>query len=435
MRVSTSTIYEAGVGGMLQLQEQQVRLQQQVSTGRRINAPSDDPIAAAAVLEISQAKAMNEQYGINIDRARAALLLEEQSLGDVTRVLQDIKTLAVNAGNAVLSNTDRLAIVTELQVRYDELLGIANRRDGNGQYLFSGYKGDTPPFSQSAAGAVVYQGDEGQRLLQIGATRRVAINDSGNAVFMAVREGDGRVVAAAAAGNTGSAILGGATVSNEAAWRDPANPREFSIRFHVDSAVTPAQTTYDIVDPVNNVSLLTGAAPAAGPHLRSYREGTAIILRSVTPPDTNPVPFDFGATVTVNGAPASGDSVSVRAAATRDMFGVVADLMSTLRAGQSATAASAAAYSNQLSTVLTGLDNALDQVLLVRAGAGTRLSELDTAQTASEDAVLNHDQNLSRLRDLDYAAALSELAQRQVQLEAAQKSFLQITSLQLFDFI
>lgn len=435
MRVSTSTIYEAGVGGMLQLQEQQVRLQQQVSTGRRINTPSDDPIAAAAVLEISQARAMNEQHGINIDRARASLLLEEQSLGDVTRVLQDIKTLAVNAGNAALSNTDRLAIVTELQVRYDELLGIANRSDGNGQYLFSGYKGDTPPFSQSAAGAVVYQGDEGQRLLQIGATRRVAVNDSGNAVFMAVREGDGRVVAAAASGNTGSAIVGGTTVSNEAAWRDPANPREFSIRFHVDSTVTPAQTSYDIVDPVNNVSLLTGAAPAAGPHLRSYREGAAIVLRSVTPPDTNPLPFDFGATVTVNGTPASGDSVGLRAAATRDMFGIVADLMSTLRAGQSATAASAAAYSNQLSTVLTGLDNALDQVLLVRAGAGTRLAELDTAQTASEDAVLNHDQNLSRLRDLDYAAALSELAQRQVQLEAAQKSFLQITSLQLFDFI
>ena len=224
-------------------------------------------------------------------------------------------------------------------------------------------------------------------------------------------------------------------MGNEAAWNDPANPREFSIRFHVDATVTPAQTTYDIVDTVNNVSLLTGAIPAAGPHLRSYSESAPIALRTVAPPDTNPVPFDFGATVAVSGAPADGDLIGVRAAATRDMFGMISDLISSLRQGQSATAASAAAYRNRLDTALTGIDNALDQVLLVRAGAGTRLAELDTAQTAAEDAVLNHQQNLSRLQDLDYAAALSELAQRQAQLEAVQKSFLQITRLRLFDFI
>ena len=435
MRVSTSSLYETGVGGMLRLQDQQLRLQQQVSTGRRINSPADDPIAAAAVLEIGQAQSMQEQFGRNIESARSALLQEEQALGDATRVLQDIKTLAVNAGNGALSNADRMALATELQARYDELLAIANRSDGNGHYLFSGFKADKPPFLQNAGGAISYQGDEGQRLVQIGVQRRVAVSDSGAAVFMTVREGDGRIVAAAAQANAGSAIVGTTSVGNEAAWNDPANPREFSIRFHVDATVTPAQTTYDIVDTVNNVSLLTGAIPAAGPHLRSYSESAPIALRTVAPPDTNPVPFDFGATVAVSGAPADGDLIGVRAAATRDMFGMISDLISSLRQGQSATAASAAAYRNRLDTALTGIDNALDQVLLVRAGAGTRLAELDTAQTAAEDAVLNHQQNLSRLQDLDYAAALSELAQRQAQLEAVQKSFLQITRLRLFDFI
>jgi flagellar hook-associated protein 3 FlgL len=433
MRVSTSSLYEAGVGGMLRLQEQQLRLQQQLSTGRRINSPADDPVAAAAALEIGQAQSMQAQFGRNIENARSALLAEEQALGDVSRVLQDVKTLAVNAGNAALSDSDRRALAVELQGRHDELLAVANRRDGHGQYLFSGFKADTPPFLQTAGGAVIYQGDEGQRLAQIGTNRRVAVNDSGAAVFMTVREGDGRIVANAAPANTGSAIVGAATIGNEAAWNDPANPREFSIRFHVDASVTPARTTYDIVDAVNNVSLLTGAAPAPGPHPRGYAEGALIVLRTQAPPDSNPLPFDFGASVTLSGAPASGDSVGLRAAATRDLFGVVSDLIATLRGGHSGTAA--AAYRNRLDTALTEIDNALDHVLLVRAGAGNRLAELDTAQTAAEDAVLDHQRNLSRLQDLDYAAALSDLAQRQTQLEAVQKSFLQITRLRLFDFI
>ncbi len=435
MRVSTSNLYESGVSGLLRLQDQQLRLQQQISSGRRIQSPADDPIAAASALEISQSRSIQEQFSRNIESARSALVQEEQALGDATRVLQDIRTLAVNAGSGALSNRDRLVLATELQARHDELLAIANRRDGNGDYLFAGFKADTLPFIQGANGTVSYQGDEGQRLVQIGANRRVAVSDSGSSVFMAVREGDGRIVASAGIGNAGSAIIGTTTIGNELAWNDPSNPREISIRFHVDATVTPAQTTYDIVDPVNNLSLLTGLPPVAGPHLRSFSEGAALELRTIAPPDTNPLPFDCGAALTISGAPAGGDQVGVRAAATQDVFSVVSGLMATLRGGQSPTAASAAAYRNRLDGALTGIDGALDHVLLVRAGAGSRLAELDAAQAAAEDAVINHQQNLARLQDLDYAAALSELAQRQAQLEAVQKSFLQVTRLRLFDFI
>ncbi len=435
MRISSNTLYETGIAGILERQQTQLKLQQQVATGRRMLTPADDPIAAAAALEVAQAKGLNEQYQVNIGNARAALLQEEQALGDMTRLLEDIKVLAVNAGSAALRNEDRASLALELQGRYADLLGIANRTDGNGQYLFSGYRGGTQPFSETVPGVVVYNGDEGQRLVQIAASRRLAISDAGSAVFQDITEGNGAFKASAGSSNAGTGIISVGVVTDPLAWNAAGNPGDFSIRFHVNSSAIPPVTTYDIVDIGNNVSLLTGAAPAAGPHLRTYTTGAAIRLETVAPPDTNPTPFNFGAEISIAGAPASGDAFAVQTAATRDVFSTINDLMAVLRAGQSGTAASAAAYQNGLNAAMLHIDHALDQVLTVRTSSGIRLRELDTAETSAADIGLNHETNLSRLQDLDYAQAISKLTQEQIYLEAAQKSFLQITSLRLFDFI
>lgn len=435
MRISTNTLYETGIAGILERQQTQLKLQQQLSSGRRILTPSDDPIAAASVLEVTQAKGVNEQYQVNIGNARTSLLQEEQALGDITRLLQDVKTLAVNAGNAVLHDDDRESLADALQGQYQELLGMANRTDGNGLYLFSGYRGGTQPFSETAPGVVAYNGDEGQRLIQIAASRRLAVSDSGSAIFQAINEGNGAFTAAAAVGNTGAGIISPGNVTNPLAWNTAGNPKDFSINFHVDSSVTPPVTTYDIIDNVNNVSLLTGAAPAAGPYLRPYVDGAAIPLKTVAPPDTNGTPFDYGAEVAIAGAPADGDTFAVQAAATRDVFSTIHDLITVLRTGQSGGPVPVAAYQNGLNTAMTNIDNALNNVLTVRASTGIRLRELDTAENSAVDIGLNHEANLSRLQDLDYARAISELTREQNYLEAAQKSYLRITSLRLFDFM
>ena len=68
---------------------------------------------------------------------------------DAMRLLQDARTLAVSAGNPTLSNADKASVAAELESRYQELLGIANRTDGNGQFLFSGYQGATQPFAET----------------------------------------------------------------------------------------------------------------------------------------------------------------------------------------------------------------------------------------------------------------------------------------------
>jgi flagellin-like hook-associated protein FlgL len=180
---------------------------------------------------------------------------------------------------------------------------------------------------------------------------------------------------------------------------------------------------------------LTGAAPAAGPYLRAFVPGGAISLSTQAPPDTNPTAFDYGATVTITGAPASGDSFNVAPSANQDLFQTLNNLVTTLRTGASASAASVADYQAGINDALSNIDNALDNVLTVRTSVGARLKEVDNAQSSSEDLALQYSTTLAGLQDLDYAKAISDLSQQQVMLEAAQQSFLRITKLSLFDML
>ena len=126
MRLSSNTIHEAGVNAMLKQQAILLEIQQQVSTGRRILTPADDPIAAARILDISQSVAINTQFAENRDQASSNLGLVEGVLNGVTKLIQDVQTATVSAGNAAFSNADRLSLATEIQGRFEELLGLSN---------------------------------------------------------------------------------------------------------------------------------------------------------------------------------------------------------------------------------------------------------------------------------------------------------------------
>ena len=146
--------------------------------------PADDPVAAARALDITQSQSINARHGVNRQSAKSALGAVEGTLSGVTALLQDVKTTVIAAGNATLSNTERGFMATELRGRLDELLGMANSRDALGNYLFSGFQTATPAFSKDpASGAVRYDGDQGQRLIQVDTARQMAVSNPGQAVF------------------------------------------------------------------------------------------------------------------------------------------------------------------------------------------------------------------------------------------------------------
>jgi flagellar hook-associated protein 3 FlgL len=434
IRVASTTIFEQGVFNLQKGQADLFRTQDQIATGRRVRTPADDPVGAARSLEIEQSRSLSEQYIRNGDSAQSVLAAGENAIKSVTGLLQDVRTLAVNAGDGALAPDDLRSIAVELRARYQELIGLANSADGNGQYLFSGYQGSTRPFAENAPGAVTYLGDQGARLIQISPSRQIPISDAGSDVFQAIKNGNGTFVTAAPAANSGTGIVGTGAVSDPVAWNAATNPRDFSIVFHVDSSVNPPVTTYDIVDNVNNLSLTTGAAPAAGPYLRTYSDGASIALRRQAPPDTNPAAFDHGAEVRVSGAPASGDTFTVQASTNEDVFATLYNLITALETTQKSPAGNAR-LANDLNTALNNLDRGIDNMLRMRAAIGTRLRETDDTQSSQSDVVGHYEQTLSELRDLDYAKAISDLARQQLTYEAAQKSFARVQGLSLFEYI
>lgn len=429
MRVSTSMIFDAGLASIQKQTSALLHTQQQVASGRRMLTAADDPVAMARAMEVEQAQKTNALYLSNQKVAGEGLGLVESSLSSVGELIRSVRTLAVQGGGGTLTDSDRRSIAGEIRQRFAELLGLANATDGNGQHLFSGYMGDTVPFSGSVAGGVAYAGDNGQRLLQVSTSRQIAISESGNDVFMRIRNGNGAFATSVSAGNAGSGIIDAGTVTNTALWNAAGNNMDFSVIFAVDGAVPPV-TTYDIIDNVSGNSLLTGVAPAAAPYPRVFTPGHAISLKSQ---GAEPA-FDYGAQFVVTGNPADGDSFDIDASTSQSLFGTLANMIDALEATTNGGGGNTL-LANRIGFALTNLDQAQENVLRVRAAIGSRQNEIDALANAGEDLNLNYAQTLSRLRDVDYAEAITRLTQEQSYLEAAQKSFLKVTGLSLFNYV
>lgn len=201
MRVSTNLIYNSGTSGILSNQASQLKTYNQIASGRRILTPADDPVAASQVLIKQQAQAVNTQYMENQSLATESLKLVESQLGSVSDAMQSVLDLTIQAGNTTLNDDNRASIATELQVRMDELVALANTQDANGHYLFSGYQANVKPFTVSTAAgpydasnpAVIFNGDQGQRQLQVDASRQMEVSESGVDIFVKVRDSAGNV--------------------------------------------------------------------------------------------------------------------------------------------------------------------------------------------------------------------------------------------------
>lgn len=399
MRVSTSLLYSLGVDAIGSQQERLLRIQQHIASGRRMLAPSDDPIGAAQALTVAQAKARTTQYGTNIGAASDALAHTESVLGQVVGVMQSARTQAVAGGGAALSDADRRALATDLRAQLAQIVGLANTKDGDGAFMFAGFATTTQPFAESASG-VLYNGDSGERTLEVAPGRQLPISASGDQVFMRIANGNGAFVAAAATANTGSGVVTPGSVV------DPTTLNGNAYRIQFTTA-----TTYDIVNTTTSTVVSAGNA---------YTSGAAITVA--------------GMQVAVSGPVASGDQFTLTPSASQSVFQTLGNLIATLEAPVS-TSTDRARLANGLNRSLADIDQALEHLLTIRSGMGAGMRELETLAAGNESQMLLHEQTLSRLQDLDYNVALSDFARQQLALEAAQKSFIQVSGLSLFDYL
>jgi flagellar hook-associated protein 3 FlgL len=399
MRISTHQLHQQALHSM---QRQQIKIQQtemQIASGLKILKPSDDPVGAVKVLNLNSNLGMVDQYSRNVAQAQSSLSYQESVLVSVNDSLQRIRELTIQANNPANHESARRSIGQEIDENLNALKMLANTRDAAGEYIFGGFRVDQPPFSESN-GAMTYNGDQGQRLVQIGEGAQIAVRDPGDALFMNIRGGDGRVQVLASSTNAGSAVVGQFGVAGTFA------EGTYTVTF----TGQPLQfTATDGATPTPNVV-------ASGPYVSG---GTINVA---------------GAQFTMTGTPVAGDTVTVRGAENVDMFQMVADISAALQSGATGTAAQAQRQ-NAVAQGLANLDQALESVSNQRASVGNRLGHVDSIDSLNQDFKLQLETVLSATQDLDYAEAISSFNLQLTSLQAAQQAYMKTSELSLFRYL
>lgn len=294
MRISTQTFYQRSTNSILDRQAKTSQLNVHLSESKRVIHASDDPVAAASIQRLKQSVSVNTQYLKNIEVADASNALEENTLGQVVNLLQRTRELMVSTGDGIYNLDNYETVATELEQIKEELVGLGNSKDGNSEYIFSGYDVDNKPFQVDAFGAVKYIGDQGVRQLQVGSGVEAAINDNGFDLFMNLSSGNGSFVSTVASSNKGSGVVGQGVVFDPTTASNFSG-EEYSVHFTEPGVGLPTQYSVYSIEPASVVGNAT--VKLAGVDLNNAAIGN-VDPAAVFPNAGSAVNVEFFATAT-----------------------------------------------------------------------------------------------------------------------------------------
>ena len=400
MRMSTVQIFNQGVNNLLDRQADVTKTQEQLASGKRIMSASEDPAGTARTLDITSQLARIDAFQRNTVAVQSSLNLEESALGSVVNDLQRARELTIQANNASMTAPDRHAIAVELSAILESIIAAGNTQDASGEYIFAGFQSETRPFTQTSSGAT-YNGDDGQRFMQVSANVQIAASNSGNEVFMSAGAGNGSFDYRGSANNTGTA-----TVTSTSAAANYV-PETYTLAFIQANPTDPV--TYTVTGD-------TSGQVATG----TYTQDGAITFAN--------------GEIRLSGTPANGDSFTISSLPRQDIFTTIKDLESIL-AGASDTTSGRIRVHNEASRGLINIDNALEKILTVQADVGTRMRRAEMQTDTNEAFNYQLQETLSGLQDLDYAEAISRLNIQMLALQAAQQTFAKTQNMSLFNYL
>jgi flagellar hook-associated protein 3 FlgL len=183
MKISTGQLFDRAVTQMSDQKGKVAEMQTKLASGKQIVQTSDDPDKAGLIQRLNTAYIRQETYESTLNSVEDRLSAEESSLMATDNILQRVRELAVQASSDTTSADDRSIISTEINALKDSLLALANTRDVNGNYVFSGSAVRTVPFAADAEGNMRYQGDNSYVAVDVSEQRRLIMNRPGNEVF------------------------------------------------------------------------------------------------------------------------------------------------------------------------------------------------------------------------------------------------------------
>ena len=394
------------------------KLQEQLSTGKRVLTPADDPVASTKIIELNQNLARIKQYNNNINIVENNLQLEESTLDSVRDLMQRVREIAVQAGNtATYSKSEYKSLAAEVDARLDELLNLVNTRNAGGDYIFAGYKGADRPFVGDASSGFRYEGNDGQTFIKVSDGAKIATSDSGKNLFVDIPAANNSVRTSPSAANAaeppGRISMG--QVVDQAAY-DAFYPEDMVITFQLDSDVVPPaknftiteRSTGNVIQPYQNYL---------------YTPGEEFVVNGVS--------------VNITGTPASaaaggaGDRFFIDSSPSQDILTTLARFSDAMKRVDG-TVESKDFLSRTVEDTLNGINNAQVNVLETTSNLGARFNSLQSTRDLHLDTELVSREILSELQDLNYAEAATRLSAQTLVLDAAQATFVRVSQLSLF---
>ena len=180
MRLSSNQIYTQRVDNITSSQSRWMTEGNKISSGRRVEKPSDDPMAASQAVMVKQSEARNQQYATARGFAKNSMSLQMSLSSQMVNITTKIQETLVAAGNdGALSDEDRASLAEQLSGLKDQLVGIGNTKDGVGRYVFAGFQTDKPPFVADKTGKITYQGGDKQITQKVDSNIEMVSNFTG----------------------------------------------------------------------------------------------------------------------------------------------------------------------------------------------------------------------------------------------------------------
>ena len=398
MRLGTANTYDNTLANLTSRQAGLSELQNKLSAGKKVIRASDDPTGAAqaerAMTRLARVEV--EQRALNLQKNSMAMA--ESTLGDAQNLLQRIRELVINAGDAALSRNDRTSVAEEITSLRDQLFAYANKQDSNGIPLFGGLGSASAPFTDFVTG-VTFNGIAGQR-----ASTPVGIPSAmdGQAVWMNVPTGNGSYNVDLGATNTGNIWADPGQVIDPAATTGD----NYTITFTV-TATTPPVTTYDVVNTTTATTVLTA---------QPYKDGQAIA-------------FD-GLSFTVHEVPANGDTVALSPSTRSDLFAVLDATINSIKGKGSSHL-----VTHEVQRALVQIDTGMERIRSARGQAGELLKRADVIDQNQIDKTVQLEADRSRAEDMDMVKGISQFQLQQTGYQAALQTYAQVQRLSLFNYL
>ena len=180
MRIATGYAQKVALDGITDRQAALIKSQEQISSGKRVNRPSDDPAAAAEAEKVRSRQARMDAEKRAVGYAQQQLSNADNTIGDATSLLQNARETLLRGANATNNTSDRFTLGANLSAIRDQLLAVVNRSDGTGGFVFGGQGANSAPI---AADGTTYNAQPGT--VQVGQDLSSPVSLDGRANFTA----------------------------------------------------------------------------------------------------------------------------------------------------------------------------------------------------------------------------------------------------------